>query len=73
MIGGGYFGIGIGGEAEVEVALGFGSFLGGVEGREEKRFKPGNDAIIAMKAKPSNFKIRPVFLSVSVALKYVRR
>lgn len=44
--GGGYLGIGIGGEG-VEV-LTVGSVGGGVEGMEEKRLPPGNDATITM-------------------------
>lgn len=41
-------GIGIGGEMDVAAAAEFWSFEGGVEGREEKRLKPGSDATIAM-------------------------
>lgn len=46
--GGGYLGVGIGGEGEAEVVLEFGSFGGGFEGSEEKRLKPGSDATMAM-------------------------
>jgi hypothetical protein len=48
--GGGYLGIGMGGEGGVEVVI-VGSFGGGAEGREEKRLRPGSDdaVMIAMK------------------------
>lgn len=43
--GGGYLGIGMGGEGD-EVDCG--SFGGGDEGREEKRLRPGSEATIAI-------------------------
>lgn len=45
--GGGYLGIGMGGGGAVEELEGA-LFGGGVEGREEKRLKPGNVAKTAM-------------------------
>lgn len=47
---GGYLGIGIGGEGDDEVDGGW-SFGGGVEGREEKRFRPCRDARITIDTK----------------------
>lgn len=49
--GGGYLGIGMGGEGddeEEEEEVDCGSFGGGEEGREEKRLSPGNEATMAM-------------------------
>lgn len=44
--GGGYLGIGIGGEGVAVLTVG--SEGGGVEGKEEKRLRPGSDATITM-------------------------